>query len=162
MRYHNITKDDMLNGEGLRAVLWLAGCEHACKGCHNAITWDIEGGLTFDGAAKQELFSILEKDYISGVTLSGGDPLHPKNRNDIAKLIKEIKEEYPNKTIWLYTGYRWEEIDVLPLLKNVDVLLDGQYVEELKDPKLHWVGSSNQRIIDVQKSLKDDTVILYE
>lgn len=162
MRYHNITKDDMLNGEGLRCVLWLAGCEHACPGCHNPITWDVDGGLAFDHAAKMELFALLAKDYISGVTLSGGDPLHPKNRNDVANLVKEIKENFPGKTIWLYTGYSWEDIDVFPFLKYIDVLLDGQFVEELKDVKLHWVGSSNQRVIDVQQSLKNDTVVLYE
>ncbi len=162
MRYHNISKDDMLNGEGLRAVLWVAGCEHGCKGCHNPITWDTQGGLVFDSSAKAELFALLEKDYISGVTLSGGDPMHPSNRNDIANLVKEIKETYPDKTIWMYTGYDWESIDVFSFLQYVDVLLDGQFVEELKDDKLHWVGSSNQRIIDVKQSLENDMVVLYE
>ena len=107
MRYHNITKDDMLNGDGLRTVLWVAGCCHGCKGCQNPVTWDIEGGLPFDGEARAELFAELEKPYISGVTLSGGDPLHPANREETGALMKEMKERFPDKTIWLYTGYDW-------------------------------------------------------
>lgn len=162
MRYHNITKDDMLNGDGLRAVLWLSGCEHACKGCHNPITWDINGGIEFDNTARNELFDLLEKDYIAGVTLSGGDPLHPQNITGVHDLIVEIKETFPEKTIWLYTGYKWEEIDVFPFIKEVDVIVDGEFVEELKDEKLHWKGSSNQRVIDVQRSLKEDHVVLYD
>ena len=103
MRYHNITKDDMLNGDGLRVVLWVAGCTHCCDGCQNPITWDPDGGLLFDEAAKAEIFEQLDKDYISGITFSGGDPLHPSNRLDVRSLMAEIKEKYPNKTIWLYT-----------------------------------------------------------
>lgn len=151
MNYHNITKDDMLNGDGLRVVLWVSGCSHGCKGCHNRITWDPESGLLFDQAAKEEIYKELNKDYVSGLTLSGGDPLFPGNRECIASLVKEIKEKYPHKTVWLYTGYAWEEISSLPLLQYVDILVDGRFVESLKDTKLHWRGSSNQRIIDVKK-----------
>ena len=151
MNYHNITKDDMLNGDGLRVVLWVSGCAHGCKGCHNPITWDPNGGLLFDDAAKEEIFTELEKDYISGLTLSGGDPLFPGNRNAIETLVREVKERYPNKTIWLYTGYSWEDISNLPLIQYVDIVVDGKFVESLKDNKLHWRGSSNQRIIDVKK-----------
>ena len=122
MRYHNITKDDMLNGDGLRVVLWVAGCGHACPGCHNPITWDAEGGLLFDQAAKAELFTELGKDYISGITFSGGDPLFPGNREEISELCREIRQKFPDKTIWLYTGYRWEEIKWLPFLDQIDVL----------------------------------------
>ena len=118
MRYHNITKDDMLNGEGLRVVLWVSGCEHACKGCHNPITWNIEDGLIFDESAKQEIFDELAKSYVSGITFSGGDPLHVKNRKDVNDLMVEIKEKFPTKTIWLYTGYEWEDICDLPLLSK--------------------------------------------
>ena len=110
MQYHNITKDDMLNGDGLRVVLWVAGCGHACPGCHNPITWDAEGGLLFDQAAKAELFTELGKDYISGITFSGGDPLFPGNREEISELCREIRQKFPDKTIWLYTGYLWKEI----------------------------------------------------
>ena len=112
----------MLNGDGLRVVLWVAGCGHACPGCHNPITWDAEGGLLFDQAAKAELFTELGKDYISGITFSGGDPLFPGNREEISELCREIRQKFPDKTIWLYTGYRWEEIKWLPFLDQIDVL----------------------------------------
>ena len=129
MRYHNITKDDMLNGDGLRVVLWVAGCSHCCKECHNPITWDPNGGLEFDDAAKQEIFCELEKDYIHGITFSGGDPLHINNAFDVADLAKEIREKYPNKSIWLYTGAMWEEVKQMKLMKYLDVLVDGEFVE---------------------------------
>ncbi|MBO6015557.1 MAG: anaerobic ribonucleoside-triphosphate reductase activating protein [Lachnospiraceae bacterium] len=153
MRYHNITKDDMLNGDGLRVVLWVAGCTHCCKGCQNPITWDPDGGLPFDDAAKQEIFEQLDKSYISGITFSGGDPLHAANRLDVRNLMAEIKEKYPSKTIWLYTGDVWENICHYPIMKYVDVLVDGEFVEALKDVNLCWKGSQNQRVIDVQASL---------
>lgn len=154
MRYHNITKDDMLNGDGLRVVLWVAGCAHCCKGCHNPITWDPDGGLLVDDKVKEELFEQLDKPYISGITFSGGDPLHAANRLDVRNLMEEIKNKYPNKTIWLYTGDSWEKILHYPLLQYVDVLVDGEFKIEEKDVNLLWKGSRNQRVIDVQKSLK--------
>ena len=161
MRYHNITKDDMLNGDGLRTVLWVAGCSHGCKNCHNPITWDICGGIPFDEAAKKELFEALEPDYISGITFSGGDPLHMQNRDEVGELIKEVCEKYPNKTIWVYTGYTWDAVKDLPYLKFVDVLVDGPFVEELKDVTLHWKGSANQRVIDIQKTLESGEIVLH-
>ena len=154
MRYHNITKDDMLNGDGLRVVLWVAGCDHCCKECQNPITWDPDGGLLFDDAAKAEIFEQLDKDYISGITFSGGDPLHSANRLDVRALAQEIREKYPNKTIWLYTGADWKDIWHYPLMHNIDVLVDGEFKCDLKDTKLLWKGSSNQRVIDVQATLK--------
>lgn len=162
MRYHNITKDDMLNGEGLRTVLWVAGCSHNCKECHNPVTWDIRGGVPFDEAAKKELFEAVRRPYVSGLTLSGGDPLHPDNRDGITRLINEFCNEFPNKTIWLYTGYRWESIAHLPCIRNVDVVVDGEFVAALKDPQLHWRGSSNQRVIDVQRSLLSSDVVIHK
>ncbi len=162
MNYHNITKDDMLNGEGLRVVLWVAGCTHHCDGCQNPITWDLAGGIPFDKAAEKELFGALGQPHIAGITFSGGDPLHPFNREEIERLAKKIREEYPAKTIWAYTGFRWEDVEDEPVMKYIDVLLDGRFVKELNDNNLHWVGSSNQRIIDVQKSLESGRVILYE
>ena len=161
MRYHNITKDDMLNGDGLRVVLWVAGCNHNCKDCHNPVTWDIRGGIPFDQAAKDELFAELEKPHVSGVTLSGGDPLHPDNREDIGALIDEISQKFPYKTIWLYTGYQWEAIRDLPYIKKVDVVVHGEFVAALKNTQLHWRGSSNQRVIDVQPSLLRGDVVLH-
>lgn len=160
MRYHNITKDDMLNGEGIRVVLWVAGCEHACEGCHNPITWDEHGGLEFDEEAKQEIFAELKNDYVSGITLSGGDPLFISNREAITELCKEIREKFPTKTIWLYTGYRFEEIKNLPVVKLVDVIVDGRFVNSLKDAKLPWRGSENQRVIDVPKTFKLKQIVL--
>ena len=162
MRYHNITKDDMLNGDGLRAVLWVAGCTHKCKGCHNPVTWDIEGGIPFDDAAKEELFEAIKPDYISGVTFSGGDPLHPANHVEVAVLAKEIKETFPNKTIWLYRGFCWDEIKTLDVVKYCDVIVDGPFVQEEFDGKLHWKGSKNQRVIDVQETLRRKEIVLYE
>ena len=144
----------MLNGDGLRVVLWVAGCSHCCKECHNPFTWDPDGGLLFDEAARQEIFEQLDKPYISGITFSGGDPLHAANRMEVRNLMAEIKEKYPGKTIWLYTGDSWENIYHYSLMKYVDVLVDGEFQAERKDVKLLWKGSSNQRVIDVQKSLQ--------
>ena len=162
MRYHNITTDDMLNGDGLRTVLWTAGCIHRCEGCHNPITWDIEGGLPFDEAAEQELFEKLSADYISGVTFSGGDPLHPRNKDEITRLAKKFHELFPEKTIWLYTGCTWEEISELEIIPYLDVVVDGKFVKQLFDPKLHWKGSANQRVIDVKATLSLGKIVLYD
>lgn len=162
MRYHNITKDDMLNGDGLRVVLWVAGCAHGCPGCHNPITWDPEGGLPFDEEAKQEIFDELDKDYVSGITFSGGDPLHEANVRQVTALAKEIREKYPNKTIWLYTGSRWKEVKDLEIAKYLDVLVDGEFQEEKKDNTLHWKGSANQMVIDVPKTLQIGEIVLHD
>lgn len=159
MRYHNITKDDMLNGEGLRTVLWVAGCTHYCKNCHNPITWDIHGGIPFDEKAKQELFDSIRPDYIDGITLSGGDPFHPENREDIYQLVQEIRTELPHKTIWSYTGFLWEDVKHLPVIPFLDVLVDGKFIEALLSPSTPWTGSSNQRVIDVQRTLKENNNI---
>ena len=152
----------MLNGEGLRVVLWVSGCTHHCRECQNPVTWDETVGLIFDEAAKKELFDQLKKDYISGITFSGGDPLHPANIGEIEALAKEIKETYPGKTIWLYTGSQWEEIKDLPWISYLDVVVDGEFVQEKKDTQLRWRGSENQRVIDVKKSLEEEKAILYD
>lgn len=189
MNYHNITYPDMNNGTGLRVVLWLSGCSHHCKGCQNPQTWNPESGIEFDLTAKEEIFEQLSKDYISGITFSGGDPLHENNINEVLNLISEICTTFPNKTIWLYTGYKIEEISFCRamhdfvkgdcnfqkaldneeknlirqmIISQCDVLVDGRYEEDKRSPNLPWVGSSNQRVIDVQKSLKEGKVILWE
>ena len=162
MRYHNITKDDMLNGDGLRVVLWVAGCTHGCQGCHNPITWDIEGGIEFDEGARQEIYAEMEKDYISGLTFSGGDPLHPQNRKEITELARELKQKYPDKTLWMYTGFSWDEVDDLPVMRYIDVPVDGEFIKALKDDQLHWKGSSNQRVIDVKKTRECGRVVLWD
>lgn len=147
MNYHNITKCDLKNGEGIRVVLWVSGCEHYCKNCHNPQTWDKNSGIEFDEKAKQEIFTELNKDYISGITLSGGDPLATFNREEILDLLKEIKEKYPSKNVWCYTGYSYDCVKHLEHMQYIDVLVDGKYVEELSKPSPQWRGSSNQNIV---------------
>ena len=161
MRFHNITKDDMLNGDGLRVVLWVAGCNHYCQECQNPVTWDPNGGLPFTEASKEELFQALDKSYISGITFSGGDPLYRTNESEILELIKEIREKFPGKTIWLYTGSTWEQIKDHEIVRYLDILVDGEYVKELRDTQLYWRGSSNQRVIDVKKTLKSGKIQLH-
>ena len=162
MRYHNITKDDMLNGSGLRVVLWVAGCSHHCPGCQNPITHDPNGGIPFDEKAKEELFAELRKDYIAGITFSGGDPLHPLNVNEIGELVAEINAEFPHKTKWLYTGFTWEQISGLPFISMLDVVCDGRFEIDKFDSKLHWVGSSNQRVINVKATKREGRIVLFE
>jgi len=152
----------MLQGSGLRVVLWVSGCLHSCPMCQNPITWDINCGVGFDNKARQEIFDELEKDYIAGLTLSGGDPLHPQNRETITTFIKEVKEKYPSKTVWCYTGYEFEQIKKLEAMKYIDVLVDGEFKIELSSIDYHWAGSTNQRIIDVPQSLAQNKVVLYE
>ena len=159
MNYHNITKQDMLNGDGIRVVLWVAGCNHCCKNCQNPITWDENGGLPFDEEAENELFEALDKSYIDGITFSGGDPLFPGNRSEVFRLIKKVRALLPEKTIWLYTGYKWEEIKDLEGISDIDVIAEGEFIEELKDNNLEWVGSSNQRVINVKESLNHELVL---
>lgn len=155
----------MLNGDGLRVVLWVSGCNHFCKKCQNPSTWNTKSGIKFDKKAIIEILNELDKDYCSGITFSGGDPFHPNNRKTIYNFIKRyIKPNYPNKTIWIYTGYTWEELKkekkINKILPLVNVLVDGMYISELNSPCKPWVGSSNQRVIDVQQSLKENKIIL--
>ncbi|MCM1338939.1 MAG: anaerobic ribonucleoside-triphosphate reductase activating protein [Muribaculaceae bacterium] len=162
MNYHNITKDDMLNGDGLRTVLWVSGCTHHCEGCQNPVTWDLAGGLPFDEAAETELFEALGKPHCSGITFSGGDPLHPFNRSEVFRLAQKCKELYPDKTVWAYTGFLWEDVMNEDGVKYFDVLADGRFVQALNDNNLHWVGSSNQRVINVPETLESGKVVLHE
>lgn len=169
MKYHNITKADMLNGEGLRVVLWVSGCSHKCPGCQNALTWDPNDGVEFDDNAIKEIYHELDQDWCSGITLSGGDPLFLGNRKMIRDLVTNIKELYPNKTIWCYSGYTFEELkaqmevdkNLVDIMNCLDVLLDGKFILSMKEDKLHYVGSANQRIIDVKKTLDEDRIVLY-
>ena len=150
----------MLNGDGLRVVLWLAGCTHHCKNCQNPITWDPNGGIPFDEDAKQEVFEELEKDYVDGITFSGGDPLLEQNREELTGLIREIRSLFPEKTIWLYTGYLWEEISDLELIDDLNLF--SQLENGTRTPRnLPWKGSANQRVIDVQMTRKLGKVVLY-
>lgn len=181
INYHNITHDDMNNGNGLRVVLWLSGCSHHCYNCQNPQTWDPDSGIPFDESAKQEIFNELSKDYISGITLSGGDPLYEYNLDGVIKLVKQIRISFHDKTIWLYTGYdfdllnsKYNEYKYTPFAANADewltrweiislcnIVVDGEYIDEQKDLTLKWRGSKNQRVIDVQQSLAKNKVVLY-
>lgn len=167
MKYIKIDKEDAFNGDGLRTVVWFSGCSHHCFNCQNPHTWDTNAGIQFDNTAKKEIFNELSKDYLSGVTFTGGDPLNENNLEGLLELIKEIRILFPNKTIWLYTGYTWEEAlyGSNRLRRNIvsmcDVLIDGRYVDNLRDITLKFRGSSNQRIIDVKSSLKETKVVLY-
>lgn len=178
----------MNNGDGLRVVLWLSGCSHHCYNCQNPQTWNPNSGIPFDESAKQEIFNELSKDYISGITFSGGDPLHENNLDEVLKLVNEIRISFPEKTIWLYTGFQWEQImdyktefsnsnfmqlpncEILydyhmfqrkKIIKLCDVLVDGEYIDEQRDLTLKWRGSKNQCVIDVKQSLAQNKVVLY-
>lgn len=179
MNYHMIRTDDMLNGSGLRVVIFTSGCNHNCKGCHNPETWDENSGKEFDNKALQTILMELDKDYISGVTISGGDPLYHNNVKDVFELISCIKRHYPNKTVWVYTGMTWEQIfkkseiccsnDESKLVSTIrkeivmmcDVLVDGMFIEYLSDVNCPWVGSTNQRVINVQESIANKEIVLY-
>lgn len=179
INYHNITHDDMNNGDGLRVVLWLSGCSHHCYNCQNPQTWNPDSGIPFDESAKQEIFTELSKDYISGITFSGGDPLHEQNLDEVLKLVQEIRNLFPEKTIWLYTGFTWNQVvhpivtdDINPerdkilekrktIISLCNIVVDGEYIDEQQDVTLKWRGSKNQRCIDIQQSFKQNKIILH-
>lgn len=161
MNYHNITKEDMLNGDGIRVVLWVSGCEHHCKNCHNPITWEKDSGLPFDDKAEDELFEALDKPFISGITFSGGDPLMPYNRDETMRLVKKCRKLYPDKTIWIYTGYHFEEVKDIEGLDMIDILAEGPFIEDLKDNNIPWVGSKNQRVINIKETFKTGQIVLH-
>lgn len=161
MNYHNIIHDDMLNGDGIRVTLFVSGCSLRCPFCQNPATWDKDGGIPFDKDAVEEIFTELEKEHISGITLTGGHPLEEFNIYECTRLCKEIKQKFPTKTIWLYTGYIFENVQNLEIMNYVDVVVDGSYVQKLRDISLKWRGSSNQRVIDVKKSKEENRVVLH-
>lgn len=162
MNYQKISRNDVSNGSGVGMVLWVSGCTQHCFGCHNPETWDFNSGIPYTPEIETEIINSLKPDYISRLTLSGGHPLEAENIKTVFDLCKKVKSIYPNKKIWLYTGYTWENINGLPILKYIDVLVDGKFVQDLRDITLKWKGSSNQRVIDVQKSLEKGKIILWE
>lgn len=176
MNYLGIDKSSISNGPGVRVVLWVSGCKVHCKGCQNIESWDFCSGESFDEKAKCELFSALNKSYIRGITISGGHPLENENVEDVYLLIKEIKEKFPTKDIWLYTGYTWEYIFPKVCLdmfnvNNVyrketvamcDVVVDGPYIEEQRDITLKFRGSKNQRLIDVKVTFDQGRIITIQ
>ena len=162
MNYAKI-EDSISNGVGVRVVLWTQGCIHACKECQNPQTWSATGGNPYTPEVEEELLSSLSRPYIKGLTLSGGDPLHPHNRNEVLRLCQRIKKEFPQKDIWLYTGFTYEEVQTfLPdLFESLDVMVDGKFEVKNYSPALKWRGSSNQRVIDVKTSRTHSEVKLY-
>lgn len=155
MNYHDIEKDSMLNGEGIRTVLWVSGCNHGCKGCQNPSTWDPNDGLLFDEKAKEELWHYIDMDYCSGLTLSGGDPMYPANREAVLDICKEFRERYGwgKKTIWMYTGYNIHEIRDEEILNYIDVIVDGPFEKDKADVKYCWAGSTNQGIWRINRGI---------
>ncbi len=172
MNYAEIKNCDIANGLGVRVSLFVSGCTHHCKNCFNEVTWDFYYGKVFDEKVEEQILEYLKPNHITGLTLLGGEPMEPSNQRALLPFIKKVKETYPNKDIWMYSGYvfdkellqesraRCEVTD--ELLSYIDVLVDGRFVEELKDLSLKFRGSSNQRIIDVQESLKTNQVVLYK
>lgn len=171
MNYHGIESDSMLNGSGLRVCLWCSGCEHHCDSCQNPQTWDISSGIKFDEEAMQEIYGKLSFDYISGLTLTGGDPLHENNLETVYEICKAVKSRLPDKTIWIYTGCRLEDIYFDSGHKNImrrkiielcDVMVDGKFEKDKFDINYPWAGSTNQRVIDIKRTIGRKHIVLWE
>ena len=161
MHYNKIRKMDIANGPGIRVTIFMQGCTFNCRKCFNPETHDFCGGKDFNDLVIEKLINLAREDYIAGLSILGGEPLHPKNIDGTIKLAKTFKEKIPNKTIWVWTGFNYNEIVNKDILNYIDVLIDGRYKDELHDFRLKWRGSSNQRVIDVKKSLKNNKIILY-
>jgi anaerobic ribonucleoside-triphosphate reductase activating protein len=169
MNYATVKKRDIANGPGVRVSLFVSGCTHHCPGCFNEIAWDFAYGAPFTNDTLNELLDAVSKDHIEGFSLLGGEPFEPENQECVRDILKAIKQKYPQKTVWCYSGYLYdtqllagtvgEKQTVLDILENIDVLVDGKFVEELKRLDLLFRGSSNQRIIDVKRSLKEGNTI---
>lgn len=157
MKYLSITSPDINNGEGCRVTLWIPGCSHKCRGCHNKWTWNYDQGNVFTDETYNKLYNILNKSYIEGLTLSGGDPLdQPENiLKDILSLVKKVKTDFPNKNIWVYTGYYYEDLNdsQKEILKYCDVLVDGPFIKSCRNISIAFRGSDNQRIINLKENL---------
>lgn len=172
MNYATIKNCDIANGPGVRVSLFVSGCTHHCKGCFNAVAWDFSYGEKFTQETADAILEMLKPDYIKGLTLLGGEPFEPQNQPQIVELLRQVKKQYPEKSIWAFSGYLFDR-DILSaklgpwditqeFLIYLDVLVDGPYVEEKKDLTLRFRGSSNQRIIDVQASLREGTVVPWK
>lgn len=172
MNYADIKRVDVANGTGVRVSLFVSGCTHRCKGCFNSEAWDFNYGKVYDDAAQQQIMDYLKPDYITGLSLLGGEPFEPQNQPELLNLLRRVKSDMPEKTVWCYTGYTFEddllsgrlgdENVVKEMLSYIDILVDGEFKQELKDLHLRFRGSSNQRIIDVQKSLKQGKTVLWD
>ena len=163
MRYNKIRKMDISNGPGIRVSIFMQGCAFNCKNCFNPETHDFNGGEEFADKTIERIISLCANENVVGLSILGGEPMHPKNIDGTMRLAKAFKEKYPDKTVWAWTGYLFDEyLSDKEVCKYLDVVVDGQYVEELHNPSLKWKGSSNQRVIDVQKSLEEGKVVLLE
>lgn len=169
MNYATIKPRDIANGPGVRVSLFVSGCRHKCRNCFNKEAWDFSYGKPFDADTLEEILKALEPDYVSGFSLLGGEPFEPENTFELALLLKKIKSQFPQKSIWCYTGFVFDtellkqnNPNSRKMLENIDVLVDGRFVEELKSPALIFKGSSNQRIIDVKASLNSGETVLLE
>lgn len=160
MRYAEIKFPDTGNGLGVRVSLWLQGCSHRCKGCFNPETWDPNGGMKYDAIANETIQNTLQYEYVQGASILGGEPLDQKK--ELESLLSWWKFAFPDKDIWLWTGYLWEDVKDFSVMQYIDVLVDGEFIEEQKDITLNFRGSRNQRVIDVQKSVKNGEVVLWE
>ena len=163
MRYNKIRKMDIADGPGVRVSIFMQGCTFNCKQCFNPDTHDFNGGKEFTEDTINRILELAENENIQGLSILGGEPMHPKNIEGTTQLAKAFKEKFPNKTIWSWTGFSYDkDLKDKEVAKYIDVLIDGQYVDELRNPKLKYCGSSNQRVIDVQKSLKEDKIVLFD
>lgn len=172
MHFATIKNYDIANGEGIRVSIFVSGCRHHCPGCFNAEAWDFNYGKEFTDKEIEQIIEMLKPDYISGLSLLGGEPFEIENQTGLLPLVKKVKETYPSKKIWAYSGYLFDKQIIDEMTKNnniteefikyIDILVDGKFVQELKNPALKFRGSSNQRIIDVQKSLNENKVILWD
>ena len=152
MNYGAIKKNDIANGTGVRVSLFVSGCRNRCPGCFQPETWDFNYGVLFTKETEDEILEAMQPEWISGLSVLGGEPMEPENRRVLLPFLIRVKKEYPQKDIWLYTGYNCEELKELPILYYVDVLVDGRFLEDRKDPRLAFRGSSNQRIIYLGES----------
>ena len=162
MHYGAIKKTDIANGSGVRVSLFVSGCRNHCKGCFQPQTWDFEYGQPFTKDTEDEIIKALCPSWIQGFSILGGEPMEPENQKTLLPFIKRIRQKYSDKDIWLYSGYVYEEIKGFELLQYVDVLVDGPFMEEMKDPSLAFRGSRNQRILNVPESLKAGKAVLED
>ena len=161
MRYNKMRKMDIADGPGVRVSIFVQGCTFNCKNCFNPETHDFNGGKEFTDETIEHILDLCSKEMIEGLSLLGGEPMHPKNIDEVTRLAKAFKNRFKDKTLWAWTGCLYDNLKDKEICKYLDVLVDGQFVEELHNPTLKWRGSSNQRVIDVQKSQKAGEVILF-
>ena len=163
MHYNKIRKMDISNGPGVRVSIFMQGCTFNCKNCFNPETHPFNEGLDFNDEVIEKVLKLCDKDYIAGLSILGGEPLHPINIEGTTRLASAFKEKFPTKNIWVWSGFLFDKnLKNQEILKYIDVLVDGRYQDELHDPSLKWCGSKNQRVIDVKASLQNDKIIIYE